>query len=157
MSIVAEQKTRLSYQQAQAIEFWFKGQRKSKAEALRLAGYSEAVVNQPHKVFGSHKVQRVLELRGHGKEGILNNQKPKVEIKQEVIQSPKIDFSALTKEDLITLKEKLGDISYKGNQEIQLEIANKPLPKYSSMEAVFDLIKTEYRQSDYQSNDFSIM
>jgi len=47
----------LSYLQKQAIELWISGGRKSKANAMRKAGYSEAMCRQPHKVFNSPTVR----------------------------------------------------------------------------------------------------
>jgi hypothetical protein len=66
---------KLSYLQLRAIELWLRRGRKSKAQALRGAGYSEAVANQPHKVFETRAVIEELEKRGLGTRGIENNKK----------------------------------------------------------------------------------
>lgn len=68
-------KKKISYMQMRAVELWLRHGRKSKAEALRGAGYSEAVANQPHKVFETRAVIEELEKRGLGTRGIENNKK----------------------------------------------------------------------------------
>ena len=84
----------LSYRQKQAVEFWVIDGRKSKARALRKAGYSKAICNQPNKVFSSPAVKRELELRGLGNDGMSNGLKPKgfdVSIKK-----PKSEFNIVS-------------------------------------------------------------
>lgn len=54
----------LSYRASKAIEIWLKNGRRSKARALRDAGYSEAVARHPEKVFGSRLAQEVMEGAG---------------------------------------------------------------------------------------------
>lgn len=103
----------LTYRQFRALDSWFRNRRKSKAEALREAGYGKSIVRQPHKVFNSPAIQRELELRGHGIHGILDNQEPRAEILEpEPPQRPKLmlDFSKLTPEVVQDLREKLARI-----------------------------------------------
>jgi hypothetical protein len=97
----------LSYRQAWAIECWLKNRRKSKAQALREAGYGKSIIHQPHKVFSSPAVQRELDMRGYGRYGIANGQVPEEE--EFIEPAPKIDFSALTPEKLQILKQRLAD------------------------------------------------
>ena len=101
----------LSYRQKQVIEFWLSNGRKSKAKALRKVGYSEAICNQPHKVFSSPAVKRELELRGLGIDGMSNGLKPKgfdISIKEP---EPKFDivsyFANLPKDQLQVFLEVL--------------------------------------------------
>lgn len=86
--------------------------RRSKALALREAGYSAAITRQPHKVFGSKAVRMELEFRGHGPDGIRNNLAPRpVELIQQTETTPaRMDFSRVSKETLQDLKEKLDSI-----------------------------------------------
>ena len=96
----------LSYRQARAVEFWIRDKRKSKAMALRDAGYSKAIVRQPHKVFGSPAVRTALAKRGHGSLGIEDNQYPNEETHTEKTL-PAVDISNVPQEDLRELREKL--------------------------------------------------
>jgi hypothetical protein len=101
----------LSYRQIQAIELWLGSGRKSKAEALREAGYGESIARQPHKVFGSPAVLKELEKRGYDARGVrLPPQMldlTKIEIPTPA-NAPAIDFSKLPLETLQELKVKLG-------------------------------------------------
>jgi hypothetical protein len=101
----------ISYRQKRAVECWLKNGRRSKAAALREAGYSRAVIRQPHKVFSSPVVQEELDRRGFGRAGCDNNLNPHA--KPIPVFRETVDFSILTKDQLQELKEKLGDISYK--------------------------------------------
>ena len=101
----------LTYRQMRAIECWIRNWRKSKAQAIREAGYSEAVAHQPHKIFNSPAVQRELELRGYGKRGVSNNEMPDIEALEVATEpTPVVDFPKLTKEQLQLLKERLAEI-----------------------------------------------
>jgi hypothetical protein len=93
----------LSYRQSQAIRFWIAGQRKSKADALRKAGYSNAVVRQPGKVFNSYVVKKELERLGHGSEGIHNGLEPKA----VVLPTKPTTVIELTEENIEKLKDLL--------------------------------------------------
>lgn len=101
----------LTYRQMRAIECWIRGWRKSKAQAIREAGYSKTVARQPHKIFDSPAVQRELELRGHGTRGISDNETPRAEVLESAAtQVPDIDFTKASKEWLQSLKEKLAEV-----------------------------------------------
>jgi hypothetical protein len=63
---VNENKTReLTPMQKMAFEYYAKDKFRSKARAIRKAGYSEAVARQPHKVFGSPAVKKELFFLGY--------------------------------------------------------------------------------------------
>lgn len=105
----------LSYQQRRAKDIWLAGGRKSKAKAIREAGYSEAVARQPHKVFGSPAVKRELELRGYGERGIESSYALKKEVVThkvvEVRHQIAFDPSQIPIEQIVWLKEKLAESS----------------------------------------------
>lgn len=101
--------------QSQAIQFWIDGGRKSKAEALRKAGYSEAVVRHPERVFGSPSVQQELELRGLGRDGFGIPKPMPAEIEEDVLPAPPVysfNPQEIPTEQLQELKEKLRAIGY---------------------------------------------
>ncbi|MCW9054631.1 MAG: hypothetical protein OQJ98_01450 [Candidatus Pacebacteria bacterium] len=103
--------------QSQAIQFWIDGGRKSKAEALRKAGYSEAVVRHPERVFGSPSVQQELELRGLGRDGfgIPKPMPAEILVEEDILPtSPVYSFNPqeIPTEQLQELKEKLRAIGY---------------------------------------------
>jgi len=105
--------TRLSYRQNQAIEIWISSGRKSKADALRKAGYSEAVIHVPGKVFDSPRVQDELELRGHGRNGLGNRLAPRAEMAEA--SAPRVDtldLSKVTEDQIRRLREQLAEIGY---------------------------------------------
>jgi len=154
---------KLSYRQSQAIRFWISGSRKSKADALRKSGYSDAIIRQPHKVFGSIAVRRELERLGHGSFGILNGQKPK-----ELVQPVKIetkstfDISSLTTEQIQNIREQFENIkprnpttsigrdTYKENSCIPVNDLNRN---------VFgeNLSGIDYQEKKMKMSDFSSM
>jgi hypothetical protein len=84
MEIQTTNKRDASYRQTCVVDRWIYGGRKSKAKAIREAGYSDAMARVPSKVFDSPAVQRLLELRGHGKKGISNNETPTIEVERVV-------------------------------------------------------------------------
>jgi len=100
----------ISYRQKRAVECWLKNGRRSKAAALREAGYSRAVIRQPHKVFSSPVVQEELDRRGFGRTGCENNLNPQA--KPIPVFRETVDFSFLSPESLSRLKEQLGDIRF---------------------------------------------
>ncbi len=101
----------LTYRQNQTVEIWIKDGRKSKANALRKVGYGKSVISQPHKVFDSPAVQQELELRGYGFRGIGNHEPPKAVMLEEYTDSsPVIDFSKITNEKILWLKEQLAEL-----------------------------------------------
>ena len=89
--------------QSQFIRFWIGGARKSKADALRKAGYSNAVIRQPDKVLKSPAVIQELERLGHGSQGIHNGLEPKA----VVLPSKPTAILELSEENLEQLKELL--------------------------------------------------
>lgn len=116
MNNLNEEQTKiLSYRQKTAVDLWIRNGRKSKAEALRLAGYSQAIVRQPQKVFDSPAVQRELELRGYGINGMNNNQKPVVENFAPQIKPANLNFLGVTKENIQILRERLEEAGWKPN------------------------------------------
>lgn len=50
--------------QTRAVEFWVRDGRRNKAKALRMAGYSPAVIRHPDKVFESPIVQEFMRRAG---------------------------------------------------------------------------------------------
>lgn len=95
--------------QLMALDIWIEGGRKSKAEALRKAGYGQSVIDQPHKVFNSSVVIKELELRGYDFRGIRTGVQASVLCEEE---KPIIHFNTiqLTLEQIIELKDKLAKI-----------------------------------------------
>lgn len=100
--------------QVQAINIWIKGGRKSKAAALRKAGYSEAVVRHPERVFGSQSVQRELEMRGLGRDGFGMPRPPQSEVSEIITKRPYYSFNPLemTVEQVRELRERLRAVGY---------------------------------------------
>jgi hypothetical protein len=103
----------ISYRQKRAVECWLKNGRRSKAAALREAGYSRAVIRQPHKVFSSPVVQEELDRRGFGRTGCENNLNPQA--KPIPVFRETVDFSNITQETLRRLEVQLGDLSFVPN------------------------------------------
>lgn len=101
----------LSYRQTRAIEFWLNGGRKSKAQALRKASYSEAIARQPHKVFGSPAVEAHLEKRGFGGRGTRSSISPReMPTVAPVVVVPReatLDISQIPLDQIQRLKEML--------------------------------------------------
>lgn len=102
----------LSYRQTRAIEFWLNGGRKSKAEAIRKASYSEAIARQPHKVFKSPAVEAYLEKRGFGSRGTRSSISPReilpvAPVVAVVSREATFDISKIPPEQIQRLKEML--------------------------------------------------
>lgn len=98
----------ISFRQLRAIDLWLKYGRRSKARALREAGYSEAIIKQPHKVFSSPAVREELDKRGFGFTGLYDNlptQDKPILVYREPAKLPEIP-----KELLVRLKEQLANI-----------------------------------------------
>jgi hypothetical protein len=105
-----------------AIECWLKGGRKSKGQAIRDAGYPESIAQQPHKVFGSPAVQRELDKRGYGPDGLGNNLEPLKSI--DIVPPepvPSYSFNKLRAVDIELLRERLEEIGYNPWVKSQLE------------------------------------
>lgn len=100
----------ITHRQLKAVDFWFRNGRRSKAQALREAGYGNSIVRQPHKVFDSPAVRKELEQRGHGFSGVLDNQPPTVEVIKNVPAQRTFDISKITKEQLQRLREQLDTV-----------------------------------------------
>ena len=100
----------ITYRQLRAVDFWFRNGRKSKARALREAGYKNSITRQPHKVFDSPAVRRELEKRGHGTSGMLDNQPQTIEVMEKTPTTPAFDISKITEDQLQQLREQLATI-----------------------------------------------
>lgn len=111
-----------SHRKQLAIELLLANKSKSKAWALRKAGYSEAVARQPHKVFGMLEVEREIKKNGYRGETYHQKNSP---APQKV---PVIDFSKLTREKLQDLKEQLAELPYAGAQMPQAEEHSSYVP-----------------------------
>lgn len=83
-----------SIRQVRAVEAYLDGNgRKSRAEALREAGYSEAVADHPDKVFKSQAVRDLMADKGLSEGDLINTLKKKVESDKEHIQMQALDMS----------------------------------------------------------------
>ncbi len=98
----------ISFRQLRAVDLWLKYGRKSKARALREAGYGRSVIHQPHKVFSSPAVRDELNRRGLGYDGKRDNLTPYP--KPIPVYKEKVDFPDIPLETLRDLKEKLREI-----------------------------------------------
>jgi hypothetical protein len=100
----------ISRKQATAIEVFLNDKTKSKAKALRAAGYSESMARKPHKVFDSPIVIQELSKRGYDSLGLRINPEISHYFEPEPILVPQLDFSKVTPEMLQTLKRQLEKI-----------------------------------------------
>jgi len=129
--VISDNKTntnRLSYRQKRALEVWLGNKRRPKAHALREAGYSNAVIRQPQKVFGSIAVQNELN-------GLKINTRPLSNIAiteptQTSDTSYSFDISKITDVDLKKLKEMLIDTS--NSSEIFRSKQETEIPSHST-------------------------
>ncbi len=111
MDIFSEDIKPITARQKMAMDIWIRDGRKSKAEAMRKAGYSKAMCRQPHKVFDSLAVKRELFLYGYGYDGKELKSKPKaIVIETPKRQEQKIDFSAIPREKIQELQELLDSV-----------------------------------------------
>lgn len=104
-----------SFRQTKTVEMWLKHGRRSKAEALRLAGYSKAVIRHPERVFGSSAVQELMR-----KSGIVERiefkpwKKEYDDLPQEMLQVqanvPIFDLSKITPEQVRVLRVRLAEL-----------------------------------------------
>jgi len=100
----------LTYRQIRAIEFWVNSGRKSKAQAIRQAQYTEAIARQPHKVFNSPAVRAELERRGLGSRGTdssLTTRVKRAPTASYVAPEASFDVSQIPPEQIQWLKEQL--------------------------------------------------
>lgn len=154
--------------QKRAIDLWIRQGRRSKAQALREAGYSETVASQPNKVFKSKAVMEYLKNLGLNEMGTEYSEKPiiiETDIKPKT-KSPAFDLSQITKEELQNLKEQLEQIPEVPTKNIQHSDEKIDIPIeqiYSgNMEGVFDISKQDLYKNNTQDedeyyNDFSSM
>ncbi len=135
--------------QLMALDAWIDGGRKSKAKALRKAGYGQSIIDQPHKVFSSPVVINELELRGYDFRGI------RTEVQASTIygeEQPIIQFNLteLTLKQIDELKDKLAripDISARIEKEEYVDLS------YSPMGRGLDIFSEEGK---YNSENLSI-
>lgn len=99
----------LSYRQGRVIDLWVKGGCKSKAQAIRDAGYGESIARQPHKVFDSPTVLDELDKQGYNPNGSRFPVQA-IDLSENWEPEQLIDFSLLTTEKLQLLKERLAEI-----------------------------------------------
>lgn len=98
----------ISRKQARAVEILLNDPRKSKAQAIREAGYGESIARQPHKVFGSPAVISEMEKRGYDELGIsLSPRSSSDEMAQEPSSPDLFKFLVGNIEDL---KQRLAEI-----------------------------------------------
>lgn len=141
--------------QALALMYWKKDKFRSKARALRKAGYSEAVARQPHKVFDSPALRNELFFLGigstlsqHQKEQGKTLHEWKKEISKEEENKEKIDkaIKQITPDQLSTLREKLVAIGYNSNTKMQETVTN--FPSQSTSGEMFENIPVEKSHTD---------
>ncbi len=102
---------KITHRQMRAVEIWVRDGCKSKAKALREAGYGKGVVNQPHKVFRSLAVLDELAKRGLDAYGIRREMQV-TDLSEVLPPEPtvQVDFSKVPREWLQDLKERLAEI-----------------------------------------------
>ncbi len=106
---------RISHRASKAIQLWIKGGYKSKADALRKAGYSEAVARHPEKVFGSRAVREAMEGAGIFQQvEFLNVQQEQKELHNRgmvAVELPSLPpILSFSKDQLENLKTALADV-----------------------------------------------
>lgn len=95
--------------QMKAIDIWQFNGFKSKAAALRAAGYGKSIIDQPHKVFDSPTIIHELEFRGLDRWGRRN--KPQaIEVNLPAMDPQQLAVERLIRDEgaLQELREKLG-------------------------------------------------
>ena len=133
--------------------YWRKDNCRSKASALRKAGYSEAVARQPHKVFGSPSLRDELFLLGVGdelsqyqKERGATLEEWKVQIARNEKQKETTDaiLKNIPQEQISILKMRLMEVGYDPyasarikEQEIQSSIADP------DSESIFEAVQPQ--------------
>lgn len=99
-----------THRQKRAIRAWINGGFKSKADALREAGYSKTMIRNPDRVFGSPAVMAELERLGFNPDGTkIDYPAEHIQVKEEVEE---FDISKISKEQILILKEKLEETGY---------------------------------------------
>ena len=97
----------ITHRQMRTVEFWIQSGFRSKAKALKAAGYGSSVISHPNRVFNSPTVLDELARRGYDKYGLRREVEVRVYDEPVAPIAPEIDFSQIKKEDLQWLKEKL--------------------------------------------------
>lgn len=96
------------YRPTLAVDRWILSGRRSKAKALREAGYSEAVARHPEKVFGSRVVQELMRRAGIKEriefKPIKNDDRETPDENFQLQFSAPYDFSKMSKESAYFLK-----------------------------------------------------
>lgn len=138
-----------------ALDNWLKDGMKSKARALRIAGYGSSVINQPNKVFNSPAVIEELELRGYNKWGVSQPVKV-VECKEEK-EKLLLDLNNITQEQIINLKEQLAKIQDEPKPiKIENQIEHIHTPHGLRVDIFSE--EAEYNKNTYiKPNDYSSM
>lgn len=92
---IFKQRNRLpSIRQVRAVEIYMGANGgKSKAEALREAGYSEKIATNPSGVFGSQAVRDLMVDKGLSEGDLIDTLKKKVNSEKEHIQMQALDMS----------------------------------------------------------------
>lgn len=142
MSIAVKHIRPLSCRQTRAIDLWLKNGRKSKARAIREAGYSEAIAHQPHKVFGSHAVRDELKRLGVIKEEIQ-------ESKIKAVELVPLDFSKMSTECIEALGARLAEIPDIPAQQVNFQKNENEIGPYTPTGNCVDIFN---QSADESSN-----
>jgi len=121
MELHKKRTRKLTPRQELAFSYYAKDKFRSKARALRKAGYSEAIARQPHKVFDSPAVKRELFYLGysdrlskhqkeHGK--TIEEWKKETEEEREKIESMDEAIRQITPEQVEIIRKKLIEVGY---------------------------------------------
>src|SRR3989344_4900443 len=109
----------ITHMQLAALDYWIADKCRSKARAIRKAGYSEAIARQPHKVFESPAVKMEMFFRGIVEKMSQNDERrPKTaeELEKRMEEEAKLrkkqaegieTIKRIPKEQMQILKEKL--------------------------------------------------
>lgn len=144
----------LSCRQTRAVDLWLKNGGKSKARAIREAGYSEAVARQPHKVFGSLAVKSELKRLGFIKEEIQ-------ESKIKMVELVPIDFSKVSSEWVEALKVRLAEIPDTPSRQTNFQKKENEIGSYTPTGDGVDIFNQlsgrENNSTSAKPNNFSSM
>jgi len=143
----------ITVRQNRAVDFWIRRGCKSKAEAIREAGYSQSVARQPHKVFESPVVKIELEKRGIIKEELV------VENTIKVVEVEEFDVSKIPAKQIDWLKKQLAmlpEIPKRNNQTVQEVEVSSYVPRGTSVDIFNDLPDTGITKYTKTSNYSSV-
>lgn len=140
MQTIPEKGTReLTPRQVLALKYWREDKHRSKARAMRKAGYSEAMARQPHKLFDSPAVRYELYLLGLGdrisrnkKESGMTVQEWKQELVAKEKRSKQIDEAIrnITPEQVSVLRERLEkEVGYVSTFKTRDHVSTNYVPK----------------------------